>query len=115
MQFLGYTVDLVSGDVHDEIKGIAVQGSGELEVLQILLAHYSKSEPVERTGKLVRFADLPGGHAYEKAFLQRAVQPIADVFGDKPEKQIEAAKRLNGVALAYGDFSVEIPTLPRIP
>ena len=58
---------------------------------------------------------MPGGHAYEGVFLQRAVQPIANVFGDEPERLVEASKRLNGHVLAYGDFSVEIPALPRIP
>ena len=115
LEFLGYVVDLESGEVYDSLRKTADLDKVELEVLQVLLAHYSKSEPVKRAGKLVKFADLPGGHAYERAFLQRAVQPISGAFGDQPEKMVEAAKRLNGRVLAYGDFSVEIPALPRIP
>jgi len=115
LEFLGYVLDSESGEISDSLRKTGDLDKVEFEVLRILLAHYSKSEPVERAGKLVRFADLPGGHAYEQAFLQRAVQPIADVFGDEPEKLVEAAERLNGRVLAYGDFSVEIPALPRIP
>jgi hypothetical protein len=63
----------------------------------------------------VKFQDLPGGHAYEKAFVQRVIQPIAKTFGDEPEALVEAAKLLNGVALVYGDSSVEIPALTGIP
>jgi hypothetical protein len=69
------------------------------------------AEPTERTGRLVKFRDLPGGYAYEKAFIQRVIQPVTTVFGDKPEALVEAAKLLNGVALTYGDASVEIPVL----
>ena len=115
LELLGYVVDLESGEVYDWLRKTADVANVEFEVLQVLLAHYRKAEPVERASKLVRFADLPGGHAYEGAFLLRAVQPIADVFGDEPEKLVEASKRLNGHVLAYGDFSVEIPALPRIP
>jgi hypothetical protein len=115
LEFLGYVVDLESGEVSDSLRKTGDVANIEFEALQVLLSHYSRAEPVEIAGKLVRFADLPGGHAYEKAFLQRAVQPIAEAFGDDPEKLVETAKRLNGVALGYGDFSVEIPALPRIP
>ena len=115
LEFLGYVVDLESGEVSDSLRKTADVANVEFEVVQVLLSHYSKAEPVEIAGKLVRFADLPGGHAYEKAFLQRVVQPIAEVFGDEPEKLVECAKQLNGFALSHGDFSVEIPALPRIP
>ena len=115
LEFLGYVVDLDSGEFYGSLRGTADFSNVEFEVVQVLLSHYSKAEPVERAGKLVKFAGLPGGHAYERAFLQRAVQPIADVFGDEPEKLVEAAERLNGRVLGYGDFSVEIPALPRIP
>jgi hypothetical protein len=54
---------------------------------------------------------LPGGNAYEKTFNERAIEPVAKIFGDKPEALVEAAKLLNGVALTYGDSSVEIPFL----
>jgi hypothetical protein len=113
LEFLGYVLDLESGEIYDSLRKTA-DLKVEFQVLRVLLAHYSKAEQGERAGKLVKFADLPGGYAYERAFLQRAMQPIADVFGDEPEKIVEAAKRLNGRVLSYGDFSVEIPTLPWI-
>jgi len=115
LEFLGYVVDLESGDISDSLRKTADVANVEFEVVQVLLSHYSKAEPVEIAGKLVRFADLPGGLAYEKAFLQRAVQPIADDFGDDPERLVECAKQLNGFALSHGDSSVEIPAFPRIP
>jgi Domain of unknown function (DUF3786) len=115
LEFLGYVVNLDSREIHDSLKETADVARLEFEVLQVLLKHYAKAEPVARAAKLVKFADLPGGRAYEEAFLQRAVQPVAEAFGDEPEKLVECAERFGGFALSFGDCSVEIPTLPRIP
>ena len=111
LELLGYTVVLDSGEAHDRLKKDKLCSERDAEILHALLAHYAMAKPAERTGKLVKFRDLPGGYAYEKAFIQRVIQPVATIFGDKPEALIEAAKLLNGVALTYGDASVEIPIL----
>ena len=59
---------------------------------------------------------MPGGHAYERAYIQRAIDPITEAFGDSsPSELIEAAKLLNGMVLDFGDVAVEIPALQRIP
>lgn len=112
MHFLRYVLDLNLGKVYDEIRSAYVNNAG---TLYILLAHYSKATPSERTGKLVRYSDLPGGYAYDIAFNQRAVSSVARIFGANPEMLIKAASTLNGVRLSYGDASVEILALPRIP
>jgi hypothetical protein len=41
--------------------------------------------------------------------------PIAGAFGDEPERLVECAERLGGLALSFGDCSVEVPALPRVP
>ena len=114
-EFLGYEVDLESGEISDKLIANCQLAKGEFDVLQTLLTHYCKADLVERTGRLVKFANLPGGQAYEKAFLKRAVEPIADTFGEKPEELSECAKALGGVSKAYGDASVEISALPGVP
>jgi hypothetical protein len=111
LELLGYSVNLDSGEAHDQLKQGVLCSERDTETLHVLLAHYAVAEPTERTGKLVKFRYLPGGHAYEKAFIQRVIQPVAAIFGDKPKALVEAAKLLNGVALTYGDSSVEIPIL----
>jgi hypothetical protein len=108
---LGYTVDLDSGNVYDQLKPSKLCSEKDTEILRVLLAHYCAAEPTERTGKLVKFRDLPGGYAYEQAFIQRVTQPVAAFFGDEPDALVKAAKLLSGVVLTYGDASVEIPVL----
>jgi len=115
LKFLGYIVDLDSGEICDSLSETGDVSKAEFELLQVLLEHYAKSEPTEERGKLVKFANLPGGHAYEKAFLERAVRPIAATFGDRPEKIVACAWRLGGQELTFGDCSVEIPALPHLP
>jgi len=115
LEFLGYAVNLDSGEVYDRLGKRKTRSEKDVEVLFVLLAHYSAAERMERTGRLVKFRDLPGGNAYEKAFTKRAIESIAKIFGDKTEALVEAAKLLNGVALTYGDSSVEIPVLKGLP
>jgi hypothetical protein len=110
VEFLGYAVDISSGDVYDQLKKNKLSKE-DAEPLHTLLDHYAAAEPVERTGVRVKFRSLPGGYAYEETFIKRVVQPVATIFGETPEALVEAAKLLNGVALNYGDASVEIPVL----
>jgi hypothetical protein len=110
---LGYSLNLENGELYDHLSEDGSLGL-EAKVLAILLAHYASAEATPKVGKLIKYGDLPGGHAYEKAFIQRAVQPIADSFGDNPSELIKAAKLLGGIALEVDDAAVDIPTLQGI-
>lgn len=115
LEFLGYSVNLDSGEIYDKLKNVALSDKAVAVTLQTLVKHYSKAEPIEKTGRLLKFQDLPGGTAYEKAFVQRAVLPVVEAFGNELAELVKAAKPLNGIALSYGDSSVEIHALPKIP
>ncbi|MFX0090483.1 MAG: DUF3786 domain-containing protein [Candidatus Hodarchaeota archaeon] len=112
LQFLGYIVDLDNGNIYDNLKERPVNRP---ITLYILLAHYSRTQIVQRADTLIKYRELPGGYAYEGAFIRKAVTPIAEVFGENPEMLVKSAERLNGIRLEYGDSSVEIPSLPKIP
>ncbi len=112
LEFLGYVLNLDSGKVYDKIENAYMENP---ETLYILLAHYSKAESVKHVGKLLRFRDLLGGYAYEEAFLQRAVLPIAETFGGSPKILVKAAEILGGIKCQFGDVSVEIPAFPKVP
>jgi hypothetical protein len=112
LDFLGYTVRLDSGDVYDQVRKTNVERP---ETLHKLLAQHSEARPVRRAGRLLRFADLPGGHAYKRAFLQRATLPIVRVFGENVEGLLRSAEALHGKRVVLGDSAVEIPVLPSVP
>lgn len=121
MKFLGYVLNLDSMEIGDSltesdiVDKFGIVDKLESEILYVLLAHYAKSEPIELSGTLIKFADLPGGGAYEQAFLRRAVQPVAEAFGDKPEELAEYGRRLDGRVLTFGDCSMEFSALPHLP
>lgn len=112
VDFLAYSVDLESGRVFDHLRNVQIV---KPNALYTLLSHYANAKLVSNLGKLVKFRDLPGGHAYEGTFMNRAIVPIAKAFGTKPRMLVQAARALNGVEVRYGDSSVEIPALPKIP
>jgi hypothetical protein len=110
-QCLGYSINLRNGNIKDQLNKDTHHNEPEVQILTVLLSHYILGKQAPKTGKLVKFKDLPGGYAYERAFMQRAVQPIASAFGENPAELVEAAKLLGGKALALGDASAEIPAL----
>lgn len=112
LEFLAYVVELEHGRVFDRLEGRWVRNP---ETFYILLSHYAKSDSIPEVGKLIKFRDLPGGYAYAEAFAKRAESPIAEAFGSEPCKLVEAAKPLNGIEARYGDSSVIIRALPKIP
>lgn len=114
-QWLGYNLNFENGNIQDQLDPNTHHTEAEIHILTVLLAHYLQAKPTQRTGKLIKFKDLQGGYAYERAFLQRAVQPIAHTFGENPAELVEAGKLLNGKSLSLGDASVEIPALEGIP
>jgi hypothetical protein len=115
-EFLGFTVNLEIGDITDNLAQIGAKlNDWTIEALSTLLTHYSSATLTSPSGKLVKYKDLPGGCAYEGAFVKTAILPIADVFGENPLELIEAAAKLGGKPLGYGDASAETTALKGIP
>jgi hypothetical protein len=113
-QFLGFTANLQTGTLTDNLKQTGFQEFA-IKVMPVLLDHYSQGNHVPATGKLVKYKDIPGGHAYEGAFIQRAIEPIAEVFGETPEALVKAAELLGGKPLKHADASFVVEALKGIP
>jgi hypothetical protein len=117
--FLGFSLNLQTGDLQDVLQQKVAQPKVKDPTMhqQIaeLLTKYALAGKHDRSCKLVKFKDFPGGYAYENAFQRRAVEPLAKLFGKDPQMLIEAAKLLDGKQLGHGDCSVEIEMLKGIP
>jgi hypothetical protein len=114
--FLGYIVNLETGGIADSLDADpSLNGELAVKLIAPMLTHYAMGNPAPLTGRLVKFKDLPGGYAYEGAFVNRAIKPIEKVFGGKPQELVEATKRLGGRQLNLGDSSAEIAALKGIP
>ena len=113
LRFLGLSLSLEDGRVHDDLRNRPFP-----EVapgIYCILSGYAETEPVQEALKLVSFRQLPGGQAYHKAFLGRAVLSIQRVFGPKPRMLVEAAKLLGGSEVDYRECSVRVNSLPLVP
>jgi hypothetical protein len=87
---------------------------------QVLLLHYLKGTlsagEGDNANDWVSFQDLPDGRFYMDAFLKRAKVPLVNAFGANPKRLIELASEVYGASPAeFGDFSVKIKALPRVP
>jgi hypothetical protein len=119
LQFLGFSLDLQTGDLQDVLQqnvvSPAIKDSTMYCQLVELLIKYASVGKHVRVGKLVDFKDFSGGYAYENAFYRRVVEFVVRSFGVCPQNLVEAAKLLGGRVLEYGDCSVEIEALPGVP
>jgi hypothetical protein len=115
-KFLGFTLDLDKNTITDNLHNLVGNLSERTtQILTTLLCHYSLANPLAPTGTLVKYKDLPGGYAYEDAFIKRAIDPIVEVFGEEPKNLLGAVDLLGGTKLTLGDASLEIPALKGIP
>jgi len=114
-EFLGFTLDLKDGTLTDNLSKLEqTLSEWAIQILTVLLAHYTSASPIAQTGKLLKFKDVPGGYAYEEAFSKRAIEPVADCFGENPDELPKAARMIGGTQLQIGDASAQIPALKGI-
>ena len=110
---MGLTLSLKDGSIYDELKRKQFEGS-EVSIYFILYG-YVNARPIPETTKLISFRQLSGGQVYYKAFMERAIHPIIEVFGSNPLTLIEAAKLLGGTPQTVGEYAVKIYSLPLVP
>jgi hypothetical protein len=83
---------------------------------KILILHYltlAKGVPI--TNKLVAFKELPEGASYFPTFSKRSIEPLVNHFGREPHLLVDAAERLRGSKVDYGDVAVAINGFRRVP
>lgn len=85
-------------------------------VTKIVLLHYLiTADGRPPAGQLIPYKEIPGGMLYAGVFARRAIEPLIRVFGNSPERLLDAANRLGGRRAQYGDVSFVLTALPRIP
>ena len=127
----GADYKIVNGKETAELKYLNVSYSitfPEMEVVSIedwkpapqrdrlLIIHYfliAAGSPL--TGKSITFKELPGGTIYFPTFHKRAIEPLLNNFGIKPDKLLVASKGMGGIKVDYGDVAVRIHALCHVP
>jgi len=83
---------------------------------KILILHYlilAKGIPI--ANKFIAFKELPEGANYFPTFSKRSIEPLIDHFGREPHRLIDAAGKLGGRKVDYGDAAVTISAFSRVP
>jgi len=100
-----------------DIQISLVKGKAEVPIKdKILILHYltlAKGTPI--ANKSIAFQELPEGASYFPTFSKRSIEPITKHFGREPHRLIEAAERLDGHKVDYGDAAVTINGFSRVP
>ena len=82
---------------------------------RILILHYLiTARGTPPSGKLIGFKQLPGGYFEHGSVSREVITPLLERFGKEPERLAEAAGKLAGSRLSYGDVAVSIKAFPRI-
>ena len=83
---------------------------------KILILHYfNRAKGTPLTGHKIAYKELPEGTTYFPTFSKRAIKPLLDHFGREPERLIDAAKKLGGHKVDYGDVAVTINAFSYVP
>jgi hypothetical protein len=63
----------------------------------------------------IDYQQVPSGGFYFDAFKRRAHDPLAKVFGQQPQKLIEAGEAIGAEKAEFGDAAVLVNAFPRVP
>jgi hypothetical protein len=85
-----------------------------LEEKALILQYLSQATGEPLSGRWIAYAELPNGMLHNQPFRVEAVEPLADTFGSRPEKLVEAAHYLGGWEIEIGDAAVVIPVFKRL-
>lgn len=80
-----------------------------------ILAYLINAKDLPLSGKLVNGLALPGGQFFFRGVHCLPTEKLEQVFGDHPEAMLEAAKVIHAEPAEFGDASIQLRILPRVP
>ena len=80
-----------------------------------LLAYLINAKDLPLANKLVKSETLPGGQFFFRGLHSLATDKLEKAFGDCPEGLYRIAQQFGGERCEFGDASIQLHMLPRIP
>ncbi len=109
-----YVVNLSDRQVFSVQSGLPPEPAEFLEQL-CLLAYLINAQDLPVANKLVRPETLPGGQFFFKGQHSVPTEELERAFGKSPERLYEIAEQFDAKRCEFGDASIELYVLPRIP
>jgi hypothetical protein len=99
-----------------EVTFKSAKGSNITLVTRIILLHYintANGNPPKND--IAAYEDIPGCRHYQPVFEKRVTKPMQSAFGHDKYTFLEAGVALGGKKEEYGDASITLYALPRVP
>ncbi len=109
-----YAVNLSDKEIFFEQAGSPPEPAEFLEQLCIL-TYLINAQDLPLANKLARPETLPGGQFFFRGLHKLPTEKLENAFGEYPERLYEIAKQFDAKRCEFGDASVELYVLPRIP
>ncbi len=108
-----YIVGLSDQQIYSQ-RGSSPENAGFLEQL-CLLAYLINAQDLPFANKLVKAEALPGGQFFFRGLHSLPTGELEKAFGDCPEVLYEIAERFDAERCEFGDASIQLYVLPRVP
>jgi hypothetical protein len=109
-----YVVNLINKDISSLGADSSSAGASFLEQLCVL-AYLINAKDIALAEKLVKAESLPGGQFFFRGLHSLPTGKLAKAFGDDPKVLIRASARFAAKRCEFGDASIRLSVLPRIP
>ena len=106
-----YVVSLQDKEVFSEKDS---RTAGYIEELCIL-AYLINAKDIPIANKLSKAEALPGGQFFFRGLHKLDTEKIEKAFGNHPEWLYEVMDKFGGKRFEFGDASIELDVLPRVP
>ena len=80
-----------------------------------LLAYLIDAQDLPLANKLVKAEALPSGQFFFRGFHSLPTERLEKAFGQCPERLLQATEQFNAKRCKFGDVSIQLYVLPRIP
>ena len=109
-----YIVDIPERNIYSSHVDSQQSQAAFLEQL-CLLAYMINARDLPLANKLVRAETLPGGQFFFRGPHRLPIEKLVKTFGRRPEALLEIAERFNTKQCEFGDVSISLYILPRVP
>jgi len=109
-----YVVDLSDKQIFSTQSSPPPAPAGFLEQLCIL-AYLINAQDLPLANKFIKAENLPTGQFFFRGLHSLPTGKLEEAFGNSPQRLYEASERFGAKKCEFGDASIELYVLPRIP